>query len=857
MKSKTLHSLIGTLLLFLGSGTLLAQDLLEEEFAEESEPERYAISLDVEVGGQVVDKDSDSSKFNEYRDNDTDALINKAYLSIDDTETGRYLDFRGHRLSRADQDLHLDVGLSDMWRLDFDYNSTPHLLSNSARTPYDYLGGGRYRVAGGIVDDIQIFSIDDARTWTAPDAGPGGYGEDSRIAKVLRDSVHLIDLGMQRDTGTFGVNFYFDDRTSARFEYQRDDKDGSILTGLAIGDRPPRTMALQLPEPVDYTTDNFKFSIERFGDAYAVDLAYQYSRFENDVDTLTWNSLFHAPNFNCAAIPACAGATDYDRIRANANLIGYRSTEYATDGALALSPDNTYQNVTLNGSYRLPWWSSRLSASFVYADMEQDEALLPFATSNFGGTLPALPRATADAQIDTTMVNVNWNGNPLQSLNVNLRYRYYDMNNDTPQAAWFGTTQDTDSYAYLSQRYNVAYDMEQNNFGAELSYYLGKMGALGFTYDRDEIDRPHREVETTEEDRFTFAYRVNPIDWASIRAEYTLSDRDGSPYNSEITDQSFAYSIVVNAAQPNNPLLGFSNHPSLRKYDVADRDQDEFKLSLNLMPVEGLSVNFSYDHTSNDYGGAIADSINTWDSVALAFVNAFVDPTQLGLLDDEINRYAVEVNYAPTDNLNLYGYYSREELNSNQRGRYLNEDNRINNINGNKDWQDTDGSEIWAADMNDDTDTFAFGVNYKAMEDKLDLNADFSHSNGNVVTVYSAGASMVEDDTTSIHNHAEWSSPPDVEFESNALNLGIRYALSEKLSLGFNYIYEDYSVTDWLQDGNSPHRLRLSDNFVTEIDAETAGTSNDRAGSRLVTLDDYLAPDYEVHWGIVTMQYKW
>jgi len=856
MNYKILISVFSASVLFLNPVAPYAQDLEEEVV--EAEPERYSIALDLDVGGQIVESDTDSSKFNEYRDNDTDALINKAYFSIDDTETGRYLDFRGRRLSRDDQELSLELGTSDLWSVDFDWDETPHLLSNSATTPYDYLGRGNYRVAGGIVDDIQIFSIDDARTWTAANAGPGGAGEDTRIARVLRDAVHPIDLGTQRETGTVGVNFYFTDRTKARFEFQRDDKDGSILTGAAIGDRPPRSLTVQLPEPIDYNTYDFKVSFEHYTDSFTIDAAYKYSVFENNVNQMSWNSLFHAANFNCAAIPACAGAADYDRIRANANLIGYRSTEYATTGTLALSPDNTYQNFTLNGSYRLPMWSSRISASFVYTVMEQDDTLLlPYATSDFDDPARTLPRNTADAEIDSTMFNLAYNASPLRALNVNLHYRYYDMNNDTPQDVWNGATQDTSSYSYLSQRINVAYDMEQDNIGADLNYYLGNMGTLGFAYEKEQIDRPHREVAETDEDRFTFTYRVSPVYWANLRAGYILSDRDGSPYNSEITDQSFAYDIVANAGQSNNPLLGFSNNPGLRKYDVADRDRDEIDLALNLMPVEGVNINLSYARINNDYGTAIADSINTWDSIALTFVDVFVDPTQLGLLEDETNRYTVDINYSPNEALNLFGYFSREEMNILQRGRNMNEDNRINNINGTKDWQGTDGANIWNADMDDETDTYAFGVNYKAMEDKLNLNADFSHSNGVVDIDYSAGANLVEDDTTSIQNHSEWSSPPDVDFETNTLNLGLNYALTEKVTLGFNYTFEDYSVTDWMQEGNSAHKLRVSDNFVTEIDGETAGTSNDRAGSRLVTLDDYLAPDYEVHWGLLSIQYKW
>src|SRR3989338_2978260 len=146
MNYKILISVFSASVLFLNPVAPYAQDLEEEVV--EAEPERYSIALDLDVGGQIVESDTDSSKFNEYRDNDTDALINKAYFSIDDTETGRYLDFRGRRLSRDDQELSLELGTSDLWSVDFDWDETPHLLSNSATTPYDYLGRGNYRVAG-------------------------------------------------------------------------------------------------------------------------------------------------------------------------------------------------------------------------------------------------------------------------------------------------------------------------------------------------------------------------------------------------------------------------------------------------------------------------------------------------------------------------------------------------------------------------------------------------------------------------------------------------------------------------------------------------------------------------------------
>ena len=838
-----------------------AQDLDEEEL-EAPEQERYLTYGEFGLSSQFLDQDTNSSKFNEYKDDETDLYVDKLYFGFDDTETGRYFDFRGRRLSRDDQELNVKYGAfnngSDSvkgWSIDFDWNETPHLLSNSAKTPYDYLGNGNYQVASGIVDDIQIFNVGSAATWTAANAGPGGVGEDARIASVLSNAVHNIDLGTQRETGTLGFTRYFSERTNARFEIKQDTKDGNIVTGVAIGDRPPRSLVVQLPEPIDYNTTDFTLAVEHVNTNYQVDASLTFSKFENDADQMNWNSLFHTANFNCVGIPACAGAADYDRIRYNNNLLTLRSTEYASTGTMTLSPDNTYQNFNINGSVKLPG-ASRLSASIVYTKMEQDEILVPYSSSSFSGTLDALPRTSADAAIDTTMFNITYNVNPMRGLNLNIHYRNYEMNNDTPQDVWIGTTQDSSAYNYRSERINTPYDLQQDNFGFDLSYYLGKAGTLKFAYENEQIERPHREVAETDEDIFKISYRVKPANWATLRAKYTKADRGGSAYNSEITDQSYAYDTVANAGQFDNPILGFANNPGLRKFDVTDRKRDKLEFSVSLQPSAGLNVNLSFAQIENNYDSDIASSINTWDAILLTFADVFVDPTQLGLLEDETNRYALEVNYSPSDALSIFGYYSKDVLDQQQRGRYMNENNRIDNITGTKDWQATDGSDIWNASMSDETDTIGLGMNFSAKEERLKLNADYSNSNGNVGIDYSTGFRLAEDDTSSFHNHAEWSSPEDVEFETNTFIFALSYDVTEKMTYGLKYIYETYSVKDWQQTGNSAHKLVLSDNFITEIDGETAGTSNDRAGSRLVTLDNVLAPDYDVQMIILTTAYK-
>lgn len=881
MNTRHLSAAIATALLCLAPAAAYSQELDFDEFAETDETSvepgqettkketkesaGVVVSGDVELGGQIVSLEGNSSKFNEYKDDEDNIYLNRLHLGIDDSRNGRYFDFRGTRLTRDDQKMFAEFGqFRDRddasftgWRANIDWRETPHLLSNSARTPYDFLGDGTYRVARGIVDAIQISNIDNASSWTAPNAGPGLAGEDLRIASILAGAVHPIALGTQRETGTFGFDLFFSERTKARLEFKLDDKNGNIVTGAPIGDRPPRTINAQLPEPIDYTTSDFKLSLEHYDNRFHIDASYLYSMFENDIESLTWNSLFHAPDFFCAGITACAGATDFDRIRQGT------TTAYATTGTIALSPDNTYQSFAVNGGVKLPW-NSHLNTSFAYGIMRQDEDLLPFATSDFGGTQTpdALPRAEADAKIDTLMFNAVYSVNPMRRLSLQVHYRYYDLNNKTDQEVWRGNTQDSSSRSFKSERINIAYDLEQENIGADLSYYLGKAGTLKFSYDNEQKTRPQREVVETDEDIYKITYRVRPANWANLMAKYTRAERGGTPYNGEITDQSYGYDPFAQQTQADNPLLGFSNAPGLRKFDVTDRDKDAIDVSLGFVPTQALSVNLSYNYQKQNYDSEILSTINTWDTVTRTFVDAFVDPTQLGLLGDRSRRYALDVGFAPSEDWNLSGFYSREELDIDQRGRFLDENNRLNGVGGTivagtKDWQDTTGANIWNAAIDDHTDTVGLDANLTAMEGKLVFAAGFSHSRGVVDIDYSAGANIAEDDTTSRRNFAEWVSPPDVHFKTNAFTFQAHYAITDRLTVGLRYLFEIYRVRDWQQQATSEHQNALSENFVADQDPETAGTSQDRAGSRLVLLDDILAPNYDAHVGLVTLRYRW
>jgi MtrB/PioB family decaheme-associated outer membrane protein len=820
-----------------------------------------AATGEIALGVMLFDESGDAAKFNQFRDARSGLLVDRLLFDYDAPDSRRYFDFRGYNLGRDDADVLLGFGSfragadARGWMVDIGYKRTPNLLSNRAMTPYDYLGNGRYRVDRSIIDAIQISNIDDARSWTAPNAGPGGVGEDLRIAAVVAGAVKPIALGTQRDTGTLGYTALFSERTKATFDFKHDDRNGSVVAGVSVGDRPPRSGVVQLPEPIDQTTYDFKVGLEHIGRNFHVDGSYLYSRFSNAIDTLSWNSLFYAPGYFSGP-----DAEDYDAVRRGT------STLFATNLAMALAPDNTAQQFVVNGGLSGLPLNGSLSATVSQGVMKQDEELLPFASSDFGGRQDPsnLPRATAEARIETSMFNLVYTANPLQRMRTRLHYRYYDLDNQTPQDAWFGNTADTSSRNYRSQRYNIGYDLTQENFGADVSWYFGKAGTLGLMLERESKERPQRAVAETDEDSYRLSYRVRTGNRSTLSAKIGRRNREGSPYNSEITDQTYAYDPFTYRNAEDNPLASFGDHPALRRFDVVDRKRDEFDLSLAYMASETVQTRMSYGYRRNDYQqAAISPEITIWDATQQRMVDTFFDPTQLGLLADRSRRIGFDLTFTPNEEVVISLFAAHEAIDLDQRGRYMNENIRtIGNANssiaaGTMDYQDGTGKYLWDASIADRTDSLGADFNWAPIDAAWQFSAGYQYSRGTVGIDYSPGYYTAEDDTTSYANWSEWSSPPDARFRTGTLTLHWRRALSENWALGLRYLYETYRISDWQQEATSSYQDPMNPWFVREYDREVLGTSQDRAGNRLVRLGDLLAPAYDVHVALVTFEYRW
>ncbi len=823
--------------------------LLAPVVAQAQEEAKIESSGEVTVGIQQMDVDPDSSKFNKNRDLEDGFNLYDLWFGLVDPNNGRYLDFQGTNLLQDDQSIRFGFGNYGSWGVVIDRNEIPHNLSNKAKTPYIDQGNGLLTLPS---------TSPIPNTNLAPTAAQAAAGmltdNDAATATWLSTTLHGVELGTQRDKTGATISITPHQDFKFRLSLSDERKDGSNLTYGPIGDRPPRTLNAQLAEPIDYKTQELKFEAEYNRPTYQALFTYLLSGFENEIDTLRWQNPYVAD----------VDGNGYDTWNAAHNIASF--------GQRALAPDNRYQNASLALGFDLPM-ASRLSATVAYGLMEQDETLLPYSTSSLGSATAfdstgILPRTNADAEIDTLLFNADYSINPIERLNLRAFVRYYDLDNKTPQSNWWYVTDDTrgtGNPSYKNKRVNLAYSFDQTNYGLDTSYNLPFWRTtLGLGYEREDIDREFREANT-EENMLKASLKTRPTDWLTLRAKYLYGDRDGGDYNNTVTAQSYWYALADAGTDRDNPQFSFSNHPDMRKFDVSDRERDQFDLAATVMPKAGLDLTASYRYRKDDYASGVAATqplLASGLGVTADDDAAATPGDQLGLLESKTQRYALDVSYAATERLTLNAFGSRETIESTQRGMEFNENNKLNPISfvpslatnelGN--W--TRETSQWMAVTDDKTNTIGLGVGYEIIPGKLRLATDYTYSQGKVDIDYSGFGTLsaVNPDNTLADTYQfAFRDPETVTHKQYNLNATLEYQFVKNLVFGLHYIYDRYKISDWMQESDTPWFESVGSEYLLR---DTSDATSTQWGNRLINLGSYLGPSYEAHFGAVTLTYR-
>jgi hypothetical protein len=442
------------------SAVVLICGLLSTEILAQDQSE---ISGEQTFGVRQIDLNINSSKFNEYRDIRDGFYFQELNLEVLNTSNNWLLDVNSKNLLLGDQSIRAKISNLGNWNLIIYNKKTPHLFSNNAATPYFNEGNGSFTVP----DLVAIINDGDDATGTpslVPTAGQMAVN-DSLIAAYIEGRLRPVNLGIQRELTAATLNLPNLGSFKFSLTYSDERRSGDRSTFGPIGDRPPRTLNIQLPEPVQYTTREVYADAEFITTGFQAQVSYLFSMFDNRIESMRWENIYFTPNTGEDYITTVPGTAR------NVSNFGERT----------LFPDNFFHNVTLSAGLNLPL-DSRLTTTAAIGLMKQDERLLSYSFSTLGGDINPtfgdglnwndpnkLPLSSAEAEIRTIRFDLDYSINLISRLNLRPFIRYYKLDNNTPTTEWRYVTQDvagTDGNVnYRNFRRNLAYAYDKLNFG--------------------------------------------------------------------------------------------------------------------------------------------------------------------------------------------------------------------------------------------------------------------------------------------------------------------------------------------------------------------------------------------------------
>ena len=616
-----------------------------------------------------TDLDTESSKFEEYRDLGSGFRLPELRLLGSSADGERQFRFVGHRVDRQDARYQVSYGVSGRYRVEVDVRKIPHRFGNNGTFLWNQTAPGRFEVP----DSTQAFLQGEI------EARRGNGSIDHSFLNGLVNPILAettpVDISLQRDRTHARLEFGTLAGFSWGIDYEHENRDGNRAYGGSFG----FFNVTEILEPIDYDTTEVHLGGEWSGKRGGVQVGYRYSRFENQISTLIWDNPFRITD-----------STSGRAYLGPSNI----SIDGPVTGFADLAPDNEASHLYLSGRARAAGWWMHGNAS--YGVMEQNDPLLPytlntaivgvdpFTGATFDPTNPAnLPSQRADTEVQVTTLTASAGRRFGDGWNLTFRGRYYDYDNRSERlelpgyvryhAAWQDEPRITVPYAYRRQE-----------IGAELAKDIGKKSQLSLGYRLKSWDREFRETETTDEDILRLTFDTKPSSKVNLRASYELGDRSIDSYATEAQLLSFL--------QPH----GINNQPGLRKYTQAARQTDALRLAVNVFPQDNWNLNFNVSLYEEDY-----------------------DESEFGLINDEVVQLGAELDYTPGESMNVFVFGHYADRQSFQRARQSGGT------------LSTDPNNDWSATLDEVTDTWGLGLQKDlGRRCRLDLTARWSRSDG-------------------------------------------------------------------------------------------------------------------------------
>jgi MtrB/PioB family decaheme-associated outer membrane protein len=699
--------------------------------AQDKDKEKAADSqFDFQTGDVVIDAigrpDVESSKFEEYRV--VPKGISMPAFRLFGRDNQIRFDLRGEHVGQLDE-RYTGYLKTDWFAMNADYNSIVHNIGNNGRTFLIQQAPGEWRMSNTLQQAIQ-------NIWESTPTAQRNF--NTFVLPLFSPSINegsTVDVQVVRERTDITADLARNQPFSLKVNYQREQRHGS--GGLSSNYLNYQT---ETPQVTEYLTQDYGLAgslDKKWGNLRG---ALHYNTFEDQAKTLMFDSPFRATDALAVTVGTGTAAT---------------AVGGPTQGRMINPPDNQAYLGTFGTTIKLAH-NTRITGDVNMSHMTQNDQFFPYMTNTAVVTpvnasqVSSLPAQSLNGVINTTGIVFAITSKPTEALNFAIRYRRYDLDNQTPRITFpgYGSWDRTWS---SSSRISVPYAFTNSRFDATVGYDVGKVTFEG-GYRRATIDRTYRETEQTNEDTLTAAVVYHAMDnQANLRVMYENGTRDYSGLElARSEDASFPVPPTGLSAN----ALGRDG--SLR-FDQSKRDSNRFGIVADVSPVPNTTLAFTYLHNKDVY-----------------------NETVYGLQNANYDTYTGEATYSPGDKWNVTGYYTHEKNGSAQ----------INNGTSN-----FPAIDIFTINLADDVDTAGFGSQFQLVPNKATLNFSGQYQN------LKGTAGFITDPASTYQKaRAAYGGVQDIPNADNArltrVDLSVDCTLTRKVTLTFGTWYEDYLFSD-------------------------------------------------------------
>lgn len=469
------------------------------------------ISGDIAATGTLSHVSGSKAKFNEYNDIQSGVYSD---IKINYDSEKYYADFYSRDMFYNTQSYDLEGGKWGAFKFDLFYNEIPHNFTYDAKTIYSGVG----------TDNLSYPTH-------PPDTNT--------------DIWNTFDYSTKRKN--YGAGFKIDLLKPFFLDFSATSEKRTGVYPLGAAGTTPGGIAVELPAPIDYTTDSVNLATGYSKNPFFVSLGYFYSNFNNS------NANFY---FRNPATINTAGTTD----------------------TYSMPPDNHFYKINLKGAVKLPF-NSKFNLDLATASAKSDANLSNSYVSNIAGGLQSITLNSPffNGQVDTNNVSTSVTSRPLPFLDAKLFLKYDTREN---KSVLITTTDATETPPTFT---NTLFNYRRAKYGTELGFRLPAHFSLSANYSHATISRERDDIPDNRDDLAGIDLKWKGLDFLAARIGWERLDR-----RAEF-----------------EPPATTSFETFIRRFDAAAKTRNVYKANLDFFPTDNISVSLGYRHRETSYTDTI------------------------------------------------------------------------------------------------------------------------------------------------------------------------------------------------------------------------------------------------------------